>query len=44
MDIQLETLQAQCKVFEQSLMDVNELLKKERNEHGMFNNKDYGFF
>jgi len=31
----METLQAQCKAFEQNLIDVNELLQEERNEHGI---------
>lgn len=31
----METLQAQCKAFEQNIMDINELLDKEREEHGM---------
>lgn len=35
MEIQMETLQAQCKAFEQNIMDINELLDKEREEHGM---------
>lgn len=34
MEIQIETLQAQCKAFEQNLIDVNELFQKERDEHG----------
>lgn len=33
MEIQMETLQAQCKAFEQNLIDVNEVFQKERNEH-----------
>lgn len=35
MEIQMETLQAQCKAFEQNIMDINELYDKEREEHGM---------
>lgn len=35
MEIQIETLQAQCKAFEQNLIDVNEVFKKECNEHGI---------
>lgn len=31
----METLRAQCKAFEQNLMGVNELFKKERDEHGI---------
>lgn len=31
----METLQAQCKAFEQNLVDVNELLQKEQDEHGI---------
>lgn len=31
----METLQAQCKAFEQNIMDINELYDKEREEHGM---------
>lgn len=34
MEIQVETLRAQCEAFEQNLIDVNELFKKEREEHG----------
>jgi len=35
MEIQMETLQAQCKAFEQNIMDKNELYDKECDEHGM---------
>lgn len=31
----METLQAQCKAFEQNLVNVNESLQKEQVEHGM---------
>lgn len=31
----METLQAQCKAFEQNVVDVNELLQKEQDEHGI---------
>lgn len=31
----METLQAQCKAFEQNLVDVNESLQKEQDEHGI---------
>lgn len=34
MEIQIETLQAQCKAFEQNLIDVNELFQRECDEHG----------
>lgn len=30
----METLQAQCKAFEQNIKDVNALFDKERDEHG----------
>lgn len=33
-EIQMETLQAQCKDVEHNLMEVNELLQKEREDHG----------
>lgn len=36
MEIQMETLQAQCKAFEQNLIDVNKLFQKERDEHGIY--------
>jgi len=35
MEIQMETLRAQCEAFEQNLMGVNELFKKECEEHGI---------
>jgi hypothetical protein len=35
MEIQMETLQAQCKAFEQNLIDVNKLFKKKQEEYGM---------
>lgn len=35
MEIQIETLQAQCHAFEQNLIVVNELLHKENEKHGM---------
>lgn len=34
MEIKIETLQAQCKAFEQNVFDINELFDKERDEHG----------
>lgn len=34
MEIKIETLQAQCKDFEQNVFEINELLDKERDEHG----------
>lgn len=34
MEIQMETLQAQSKAFEQNLIDVNELFQKERDKNG----------
>lgn len=33
-EIQMETLQAQCKNVENNLTEVNELLQKEREDHG----------
>ncbi|XP_027841216.2 interaptin [Aphis gossypii] len=33
MEIKIETLQAQCKDFEQNVFEINELLDKERDEH-----------
>lgn len=38
MEIRMETLQAQCKAFEQNLIDVNELFQKERDGHGNVQN------
>lgn len=35
MEIQMETLQAQCKAYEKNMMDVNELFKKECDENGI---------
>lgn len=35
MEIEMESLRAQCEAFEQNLMSVNELLRKERDEHGI---------
>lgn len=34
MEIKIETLQAQCKDFEQNVFEINELFDKERDEHG----------
>ncbi|XP_029346220.1 centrosomal protein of 290 kDa-like [Acyrthosiphon pisum] len=39
MEIQMETLQAQCKAFEQNIMDINELYDKEREEHDILKEK-----
>ncbi|XP_060875512.1 interaptin-like [Metopolophium dirhodum] len=39
MEIQMETLQAQCKAFEQNVMDINELYDKEREEHDILKEK-----
>lgn len=36
MEIQIETLRAQCADFEQNVVDINELFQKERDEHGTY--------
>ncbi|XP_025425786.1 interaptin-like isoform X2 [Sipha flava] len=39
MEIQMETLQAQCKAFEQNLIDVNKLFKKKQDEYDKLKEK-----